>query len=120
MLEYVVSNTNLGIANSQTGNSAAYTPVEVFNFPLTYFGAKVFARVGTVGLGGTGGNSQVQEFLIAQNGTDSTITMFATVGSTTLANVGLFSTSINSTAVAVLFKPTSSNTNVKALVQLIK
>ncbi len=115
----VVSNTNIGSANTQVGNSAAFTSVNIFSFLKTdYIGAKITARIQSLG----GANVQVQELILSQSLSDNTaiLTVYGTVAAPPTANLGVFSTSINSTAVAVKFQPTGANSNVKLFTQLLK
>lgn len=112
----VVSNTNIG-------NSL--TPITIATFPTaTYTGAKVTAKIVSL----SGANTQVQELIIAQNTTDSTITVYGTVAAPASANLGVFSVALaNSTGgtstpdrVAIKFQQTSANSSVKLFTQLIK
>ena len=109
----VVSNTNIGNANT-TGN---FNAVEIYNFPIvTYKGAKITSRATTL----AGTNTQIQEIIVAHDGTDAIMTVYGTVSSPASANLGVFSSTINTTHVAILFDQTSANTNMKMFVQLIK
>lgn len=105
----VISNTNIG--------STTASAVEVFNFPVaTYTGAKITAKIGALG----GANTQVQELIVAQNATDVVLTVYGTVAAPATANLGVFTASINSTAVSVKFQQTGANSSVKLFTQLIK
>jgi hypothetical protein len=105
----IVANTNLGTNVS--------LPRELLNFPLaTYTGAKITASIKTL----DGANTQTQELILAQNTIDSVITVYGTVASPAGANLGVFSSSINTTAVALNFLQTSANSSVKLFVQFIK
>lgn len=105
----IVSNTNIGTTTASA--------VEIFNFPVaTYTGAKITAKIGTLG----GANTQVQELIIAQNSTDVVLTVYGTVAAPATANLGVFTASINSTAVSVKFQQTGANSSVKLFTQLIK
>jgi len=105
----VVSNTNLGVTTA--------SPVEVFTFPWTSTGAKITAKIGSLG----GANTQVQELIIAQNTTDLVLTVYGTVAAPAGANLGVFSALINTaaSAVSVRFQQTGANSSVKLLTQLI-
>ena len=87
----------------------------MFNFPLTYLGAKILARSKTA----TGANVQLQEVLVVHNGTDAYITSYGTVNSPA-SNVGVFTATINTTAVSIKFQQTSANSDIKMFVQYIK
>ena len=109
MVLAVISNTNLG---ATTGSA-----LEIFNFPIaTYGGAKVTAKIQSL----SGANTQVQEIIIAQNQTDVVMTVYGTVSSPAAANLGVFSSTINTTAVSVKFSQSGANSNVKLITQLIK
>lgn len=104
------------IANTDLGTTTA-SPVEVFNFPVaTYTGAKITAKIASL----SGANAQVQELIIAQNTTDVVLTVYGTVAAPASANLGVFSASINTTAVSVKFQQTGANSSVKLFTQLIK
>lgn len=105
----VFSNTNLG---STTGS-----PVLVYSFPLSsYTTAKILAQVESVDNANTQGN----EMILTHNGTQSTVTIYGTVAAPSGANLGVFSTSINSTAVALNFTQGAANTKVKIVAHLLK
>jgi hypothetical protein len=83
----------------------------------------------TAGLSQTGhqlvsNTAQVQELILAHNGNttsqDVTLTVYGTVAAPATANLGVFTASINTTAVAVKFNQTRANTSVKLFTQLIK
>ena len=105
----VFSNTNLG---ANVG-----TPVTVFSFSkAAYTTAKILAEV----ISGDSANSQGNEMILTHNGSNSTITVFGTVTAPTTANVGVFSTSINSTSVALNFTQTGANSKVKLVAHFLK
>lgn len=110
----IVSNTNIGNANTGTN---LFTAAEVYSFAkATYKVAKMTAR--TVPL--SGASSQIQELLIAQDGTDAVLTVYGTVAAPAGANVGVFAATTNSTHVIVNFTQKTANTSVKLFAQLIK
>lgn len=110
----VISNTNIGNANTGGSN---FTAADVYSFPMaTYKVAKLTAR--TVPL--SGASSQIQELLIAQDGTDAVLTVYGTVSAPAAANVGVFSATTNTSHVIVRFTQKSANTSVKLFAQLIK
>lgn len=120
----VTGNTTFGsvavfqpVVNTNLGTTTA-SPVEVFNFPLTYFGARITARIGTYA-GAVQTQAQTQDLIIAQNATDVVLTSYGTVASPATANLGVFSASINSTAVSVKFQQTGANSTVRLLTQLL-
>ena len=91
--------------------------MEIFNFPIaTYVGAKFTARI----TNNSGANAAIQEVILAQNGTDVYTTVYGTVVAPTSANLGVFSATINTTAVAVKFQQTTASSSVKLFTQLIK
>ena len=111
----VIANTNLG-----SNTTAA---LEIFNFPVaTYPGVKITARITSL----SGANTAVQEVIIAQNQTDVMLTVYGTVSipiansTVAAANLGAFSATINTTAIAVNFQQTGANSSVKLFTQLIK
>jgi hypothetical protein len=113
----VFTNTNIGVANTSVGDPTAFTVVNLFSFPVgTYTGAKVTAKITDA----LATNNQVQELILAQNGTDVIMTVYGTVASPASANLGVFSGLINTTHVAVGFKQTKANSSVKIFAQLIK
>ncbi len=110
----IVSNTNIGNANTGVDQFVA---AEVYNFPkATYKVAKMTAR--TVPL--SGASSQIQELLIAQDGSDAVLTVYGTVAAPAGANVGVFSATTNTSHVIVNFTQKNANTSVKLFAQLIK
>lgn len=116
-VQAVVVNTNIGVANTLVGDPTAFTVVNLFSFPVgTYTGAKITARITDA----AATNNQVQELILAQNGTDVIMTVYGTVSSPATANLGVFSGLINTTHVAVGFKQTKASSNVKMFALLIK
>ena len=112
----VVANGNIGNANTQTGNVEAFSNVELFSFP---FATGAAAKMTGVVTNLAGSSSQIQEMLLSHNSIDATLTVYGTVA-TPVANLGSFSSQINSTHVAVSLKQRSANSNVRLFVQLIK
>lgn len=109
----VVSNTNIGLANTL----GVFTPVTLFSFPTaTYTGAKITAKITSL----SGGNTQVQEIIIAQNTTDVVTTVYGTVSAPATANLGVFTSALSAGNVSINFEQTSANSSVKLFTQLIK
>lgn len=112
----VVANTNIGNSNT----SGTFNPVDVLVItkPVPYKSAKITASVFSANLT----NVQTQEMILAYSNTanDVTVTAFGTVAAPASANLGVFSSAINSTAIALKFTQTSANSGVKLLIQYIK
>lgn len=112
----VVSNTNIGNSNT----SGTFNPVDilVITKPVPYKSAKITASIYSANLT----NVQTQEMILAYSNTanDVTVTAFGTVAAPASANLGVFSSAINSTAIALKFTQTSANSGVKLLIQYIK
>jgi hypothetical protein len=111
-----VSNTNIGNANT----TGVFTPANILvsTKPFTYRSAKITASISSL----SGANVQTQEMVLAFSNTanDVTLTVYGTVSAPSSANLGIFSTSINSTASALRFTQTSANSSVKLFIQYIK
>lgn len=112
----VVANSNIGNANTSVGDPAAFSNVELFSFPFaTAAAAKLTGVITNI----TSSCTQIQEMILSHNSVDATLTVYGTVA-TPAANLGSFSSQINSTHVAVSLKQRSANSNVRLFVQLIK
>ncbi len=111
-----VSNTNIGNANA----ASVFTPVNIVvsTKPFTYKSAKITASISTE----DNANVQTQEMVLAFSNTanDVSLTVYGTVSAPISANLGIFSTTINSTASALRFTQTSANSSVKLFIQYIK
>ena len=88
---------------------------------LTYFTRGLYsgAKISAVAVS-LAGDTQMQELVLAHSNAASSavITQYATVS--TGANVGIFTTSLNSTAVAINYRQAAVNTSVKMFIQFIK
>jgi len=105
----VTSNTNVG-ANT----TGAQT---VFSFPkTTYSTAKLTAQVKTA----SDANTQINEIVIAHDGTTSYLTVYGTVSSPLSSNLGVFTTSINNANVELFLRQNTANSKVKIVAHLIK
>ena len=105
----VISNTNIG--------ATTVSPVNIFTFSTsTYSGAKITAKIASL----SGANTQVQEMILAQNGTDVVVTVYGTVSAPATANLGSFSAALSGGNVTVKFQQVSANSSVKLFTQLIK
>lgn len=105
----VFSNTDLG---ATTG-----TPVTVYSFDKTlYTTVKFLTQVESADNANTQGN----EMILTHNGNTSTVTVYGTVAAPQGANLGVFSTSINSTAVALNFSQSGASSKVKLVAHFIK
>ena len=105
----VYSNTDLG--------SNTTSPQLVYSFnPLSYSTVKILAQVRNA----SGANSQGNEMILTHNGTDSSVTVYGTVSVPSGANLGIFSTSINSTAVSLNFTQSAVNSKIKIVAHLLK
>jgi len=111
-----VSNSNIGNANA----ASVFTPFNsvVSTKPFTYKSAKITASISTA----DNANVQTQEMVLAFSNTanDVSLTVYGTVSAPISANLGIFSTTINSTASALRFTQTSANSSVKLFIQYIK
>jgi hypothetical protein len=111
-------NTDYVIQVTANGNLGATvgSPLLVYSFPkATYSSAKLTSQVKT-----SGGNTQISEIVLAHNGTDSYITVYATVVSPLGANNGIYSVAINNANVELSFTQTSSSSAAKIVAHLIK
>lgn len=112
----VVSNTNIGNANT----ASVFNPVDVLVLtkPFVYRSAKITSSATTL----SGANVQTQEMILALSNTanDISLTVYGTVSAPSTANVGVFTTSINSTAAAIKFTQTGANSSIKLSIQYIK
>lgn len=105
----VFSNNDLG---ATTGS-----PVTVYSFDKTaYTTVKFLTQVRSADNANTQGN----EMILTHNGTTSTVTVYGTVAAPSAANLGVFSTSINSTAVALNFAQSGASSKVKVVAHFIK
>ena len=117
----LVGNTTLGseivlvpVTNTDIGSNTT-SAINLFSFAVgTYTAAKITGKVTN------GTNTQIQEMILAQNGTDVNITVYGAVASPPTANLGSFSGLINATSVAVGFQQATANSSVKLFAQLIK
>lgn len=105
----VYSNTNMG--SNTTSPQLVYT----FN-PSSFTTVKILAQVRS----SDNANSQGNEMILTHNGTDSTVTVYGTVAAPSSANLGVFSTSINSTAVALNFTQSAASSKIKIVAHLLK
>ena len=116
--ESTTFNTNYVIqvtANSNLGATVG-SPLLVYSFPkATYSSAKITAQVKT-----SGGNTQINEIVLAHNTTTPYITVYATVASPLGANNGIYSVAINNANVELSFTQTSSSSAAKIVAHLIK
>jgi hypothetical protein len=111
-------NTDYVIEVTANGNLGATvgSPLLVYSFPkATYSSAKLTSQVKT-----SGGNTQISEIVLAHNGTDSYITVYATVVSPLGGNNGIYSAAINNANVELKFTQTSSSSAAKIVAHLIK
>jgi hypothetical protein len=105
----VTSNGNLGVT---TGS-----PLLVYSFPkATYSSAKITAQVKN----SSNTITQINEIVLAHDGTDSYITVYATVASPLGGNNGIYSVAINNANVELKFTQTSASSNAKIIAHLIK
>jgi hypothetical protein len=112
---YFVDHALRTFSNSNLGSNIS-TPVNIFTFNKTaYSSAKM-----TVQVKGTTGNTQTSEVVLAHNGTDSYITVFATVASPATEDLGDFSTAINGTDVELKLKQNYVSSATKVIATLIK
>jgi hypothetical protein len=111
-----VANTNIGNANT----TGVFNPVNILisTKPFTYKSAKITASISSL----DSANVQTQEMVVAFSNTanDVSLTVYGTISAPTSANLGIFSTSINSTASALRFTQTGANSSVKLFIQYIK
>lgn len=107
-----MSNTNLGTT------TASPVDVLVLTKPVGYRAAKMTATVATL----DGANVSTQEMIFAHSASanDVTLTIYGTVAAPATANLGSFSTTINTTALAIKFQQTTANSSVKMFIQFIK
>lgn len=107
--------TTTSYANSNLGTNIS-TAVNIFTFKKAdYSSAKIVAQVK-----GTTGNTQTSEMVLAHNGTDSYITVYATVASPPTEDLGDFSTAISGTDVQLNFKQNYISSATKVIATLIK
>ena len=105
----VTSNTNLGANVSVAQN--------VFNFSTTdYSSAKITAQIKTL----AGTNTQISEIVLAHDTTTPFLTVYGTVASPLNANLGAFTTAINTGVVSLKFLQNNANSNVTVVAHLIK
>jgi hypothetical protein len=103
-------------SNNDIGASVD-TPLDILVFtPSTYSTVKILATSRTANDYIVQGN----EMILSHNGTDSAVTVYGTVHTPASSNVGVFSTSINSTAVAVKFTQKYANSKVKLVAHFLK
>jgi len=107
--------TTTSYANSNLGTNIS-TAVNIFTFNKTaYSSAKIIAQVK-----GATGNTQTSEMVLAHNGTDSYITVYATVVSPSTEDLGDFSTAIVGSDVQLNFKQNYVSSATKVIATLIK
>jgi hypothetical protein len=105
----VTSNTNIGANVSVAQN--------VFNFSTTdYSSAKITAQIKTL----AGTNTQISEIVLAHDTTTPFLTVYGTVASPLNANLGAFTTEINTGVVSLKFLQNNANSNVTVVAHLIK
>jgi len=104
----VTSNTNIG-----TNTSVSQL---VFALPKTSFSsAKITAQIK-----GTTGNTQINEIVMAHDGTTPFLTVYGTVSSPLNSNLGVFSTALNSSDIELKFLQSAANSSVIVVAHLIK
>lgn len=107
--------TTTSYANTNLGTNIS-TAVNIFTFNKSnYSSAKIIAQVK-----GTTGNTQTSEMVLAHNGTDSYITIYATVVSPATEDLGDFSTTISGSDVQLNFKQNYISSATKVIATLIK
>jgi len=112
---YFIDHALRTFSNSNLGTNIS-TPVNIFTFNKSaYSSAKM-----TVQVKGLTGNTQTSEMVLAHNGTDSYITVFATVASPATEDLGDFSTAINGTDVELKLKQNYVSSATKVIATLIK
>lgn len=95
-------------------------PIVVYQFPKTIFSsAKLTIQVKN------SGNTQISEAVLAHDGTDAYVTVYATVASPGFANssvnpLGTFSANVLTSNVQLLFNQSVANSSVKIVAHLIK
>jgi hypothetical protein len=112
---YYVDYITTAFSNSNLGSDIT-NPLNIFTFnKSSYSSAKITAQIK-----GLTGNTQTSEMVLAHNGTDSYITVYATVVSPPTEDLGDFSTTINGTDVELKLKQNYISTASKVIVTLIK
>lgn len=104
----VSSNNNMGTNIS--------TPQSIFVFPKASFSsAKITSQIKTE----LDANTQINEIVLAHDGTTSYLTVYGTVSSPLSSNLGVFTTAINNANVEILFRQNTANSKIKVVAHLI-